>query len=78
MIWATPIIYISDSSRVLQSSRQGIENGLAADIETLDSAIHWIFIRETDYAIRWIGICPVDRAIQRLNNWSRVAKTWHQ
>ena len=41
-------------------------------VQTLDSAIQRISIRETNYAIRWIVIYPVDSAIQRLNNWGLI------
>ena len=41
-------------------------------VQTLDSAIQRISIRETNYAIHWIVIYPVDSAIQRLNNWGQV------
>ena len=40
-------------------------------VQTLDSAIQRISIRESNYAIRWIVIYPVDSAIQRLNNWGQ-------
>ena len=38
-------------------------------VQTMDNAIHWISIRETNCAIQWIVIYPVDCAIHLLGNW---------
>ena len=42
--------------------------GQALVVQTLDSAIQRISIRETNCVIQWIDFYPVDSTIQRLNN----------
>ena len=41
---------------------------MAPVVQTLDSAIQQISIRETNRPIHWIDFYPVDSVIQRLNN----------
>ena len=57
-----------------QVFRGGLTNWLnqAPVVQKLDSAIHWISIRENNYAIHWIVIYMVGSAIQLLNNWGQT------
>ena len=51
---------------------QFLTKGLAAVVQTLDSAIHRIKIYPMDSAIGFRNTYPLDSAIQRLNNRSQV------
>ena len=53
--------------------RDANKSYLALVVQTLDSAIQWISIRETNNCtIQGIEIYPVDSAIQRLSNQGQV------
>ena len=41
-------------------------------VQTSDSAIHRISLREINCVIHWIEIYPVDSAIHFSNNWAQV------
>ena len=43
---------------------------LAPCVQTLDSTIQWISIRESNYVMHWIEIYLVDNIIHLLNNWA--------
>ena len=59
--------------------RDANKSYLGSVVETLDSVIQWISIRETNNCtIQWIEIYPVDSAIQRLNNPGLVYNVLHK
>ena len=53
--------------------RDANKSYLGSVVQTLDSVIQWMSIRETNNCtIQWIEIYLVDSAIQRFSNWGQV------
>ena len=53
--------------------RDANKSYLGSVVQTLDSVIQCISIRETNNCtIQWIEIYPVDSAIERFSNWGQV------
>ena len=55
---------------LLKSSRQHKSIFLALVVQTLNSAIQQISVRESNCVVHWIEVYPVDRIIHLLINWA--------